>query len=181
MKNIKHSQSGFSAVEAVAIIAVIAVIGTVGFLVYNNNKKANVKPVASTQTSRRNATQDENTVSQTPILYQGVDGTAYDIAVLAENNDQKGAAAAISAQCMKTSVAFDASTSTHNVVGTTGTADLFNGKDKNHDYTQTGNSMFINASCYDKNVGGSQSGGGQRYVLAKQNGKWTVLESGQGQ
>ncbi|MEK7548649.1 MAG: hypothetical protein AAB499_01985, partial [Patescibacteria group bacterium] len=110
---------------------------------------------------------------------QGGDYTEYDIAVLAETNDQKEAAAEISAYCKKISGSIDPSSAGHDMVGVTGTADLFNGKDTNHNYRQSGNFMMINTGCYDKTIGGEQGGGGAEYFLLKQGGKWTFLTATQ--
>ena len=179
----RKNQNSFTVVQVLIVILALTAIFGVGFYVFNPNKdKKDTVATDSTQSSSSKSSNKavENTATpKNAILFQGTDYTDYEIAVLAETNDQKEAAAAISAECKRSAVLIDPSSAGHDIVGAIGTADLFNGKDTNHNYRQSGNFMMINAGCYDKTVGGDQGGGGAGFFLLKQGGKWTFLTATQ--
>jgi Tfp pilus assembly protein PilV len=180
-ESMKLNSKAFTVVEGLLAVIAISLVSFVGYYVYHAQTTATSTYQASTSVAASNTARHTKAQSSTPpvdpILYSDGDGTAYDIAVLATNADERQIAAAIA----KTCTASDAKSTDHVFAAATGTKDLFTGKDANHNYRRVANTVVVNAGCYDKTLGGNQFGGGALHYLVKKNSGWVQLAAGQSQ
>jgi hypothetical protein len=167
------NSKGFAAVEAVLIVVILAIISGTGFYIYNANKETGKTLESSTESSTKSKVETKKINPEDAVLFAGADYKLYSISLLALTADQKSMANVLDAQCKQTAEANQV------LVASTGTADLFTGKDINNNFKKSGNFAVINMGCYDKSAGGEQGGGGALHYLRKVSNKWTFITASQ--